>query len=109
MAIGGRCTLLWSNVAVRITLNDRDVVEVARIALGCVGPTVFRVVSAEQKLEGHALDPDRIVAAAREARAKVTPISDHRGGADYRAKMTEVLVQRALTQTMMDLKGTHHV
>ncbi|MEZ5785222.1 MAG: xanthine dehydrogenase family protein subunit M [Xanthobacteraceae bacterium] len=71
----------------------------ARIALGAVAPIVFRARAAEAMLEGKALTPALIDAAAQAAAAASRPIDDIRASADYRRQMVRVLTRRLLSQT----------
>lgn len=66
----------------------------ARIALGAVAPIVFRAVRAEAMLEGEALTPALIDAAARAAAEESAPIDDIRASAEYRRQMVRVLTRR---------------
>ena len=91
------------NIAINIGVSAAGVVEHARIALGCVGPTVFLAKSAEAVLQGKQLDQQSIAAAARLTQEEATPISDMRASADYRSKMVAVLVRRALTEVAAQL------
>lgn len=68
----------------------------ARIALGCVAPTIVRVTAAEESLVGQKLTADVIANAGRSAANAVKPIDDVRSSAEYRSEMTNVLVKRAL-------------
>ena len=70
----------------------------ARIALGAVGPRPFRAVEAEAGLVGAPLDPASVARAGALAARAAQPISDVRGGADYRRAMVEALVIRGLTE-----------
>jgi carbon-monoxide dehydrogenase medium subunit len=70
----------------------------ARIALGAVAPVVMRAREAEVLLEGEALTPDLIEAAAGQAVAESSPIDDVRASADYRRHSVHVLTRRLLTQ-----------
>jgi carbon-monoxide dehydrogenase medium subunit len=69
----------------------------AAIALGAVGPRPFRAREAEAVLVGAPLDAARAAQAATRAAEASRPISDVRGGADYRRAMVEALVARGLT------------
>lgn len=91
------------NIAVNIGVSSAGVVEHARIALGCVGPTVFLAKSAEAELLGKQLGEQSIFAAARLAQEEATPISDLRASANYRSKIVSVLVRRALTEAAAQL------
>jgi xanthine dehydrogenase iron-sulfur cluster and FAD-binding subunit A len=83
------------NLAIVLTL-DGPIVREARIALGSVAPTVVRAPEAEAALVGSTLDETSRREAARIARSSVRPISDLRGGADYRLATVESLVAEAL-------------
>jgi carbon-monoxide dehydrogenase medium subunit len=83
------------NVAVVLTLADRLVTD-ARIALGCLAPTIVRAATAEQYLRGKALDEDVCRETGRLASADVRPIDDLRGSASYRLETTSALVAQAL-------------
>lgn len=68
----------------------------AAIALLAAGPVPVRAAAAEQALVGHRVDD----AVAREAAAvavkDVKPLADIHGGSDYRRRVLEALVRRAL-------------
>ena len=96
------------NVAVRISLSASGVVENARIALGCVGPTVFLAKTAEAQLQGKLIGEQTILAAAQCAEEESTPISDLRASGDYRSNIVAVLVRRALTEAAGELLGKGH-
>jgi len=70
----------------------------ARIALGAVAPIVMRAVEAERMLEGEALTPELIEAAARQAAEATSPIDDLRASGKYRRRCVNVLTSRLLTQ-----------
>jgi carbon-monoxide dehydrogenase medium subunit len=68
-----------------------------RIGLGAVSPRPMRAQGAEALLTGvPADDNEAITQAARMASQESRPISDHRGSAEYRRMMVEVLVRRAI-------------
>jgi xanthine dehydrogenase iron-sulfur cluster and FAD-binding subunit A len=83
------------NTAVVLTFDDDQVAE-ARIALGCVAPTVVRAKEAEAALAGRPLNDASIAAAAALATEAAAPIDDIRSGAEYRREAVGVLVHRAL-------------
>ncbi|HEY3365422.1 MAG TPA: xanthine dehydrogenase family protein subunit M [Symbiobacteriaceae bacterium] len=73
----------------------------ARVALGAVAPTVFRVAAAEDALTRCVpLTPEAVREAAWAARAASRPISDIRAGAEYRRAMAENLVLRGLVRAL---------
>jgi carbon-monoxide dehydrogenase medium subunit len=78
---------------------DRTVLS-ARLAFGCVAPTIARTPIAEAYLVGKTLSPDVIAEAARLAAAGPSPIDDIRGSAEYRVEMIRVLTLRALRALM---------
>lgn len=83
------------NIALVITFDD-DVVVDARIALGCLAPTIMRAATAETYLCGKMLDNDVCAEAGRLACADVSPISDLRGSAGYRLSTLAALVAEGL-------------
>lgn len=70
----------------------------ARIALGAVAPVVFRARKAETMLQGEALTPALITAAAAVAAEASRPIDDIRASARYRRDMVHVLTRRLLSR-----------
>jgi CO/xanthine dehydrogenase FAD-binding subunit len=88
------------SVAIRVELDAGGRCGAVAIALGAVAPRPFRASEAEAALRGHRLDPDRIAAAAELAAAAARPISDVRGGEDYRRAMVRALVARGLGQAV---------
>ena len=85
------------SAAARLVAGEDGTITAARIALGSVAPTPIRAYAAEKLLEGRALRPEDIQAAAALARQSVQPITDVRASAEYRSRMVEVLTRRALT------------
>ncbi len=86
-------------VAVLVDLKDgacRDI----RIALEAVAPTPIRAKKAEAVLKGQTLDDNLIGKAAQTAAEESKPIDDHRASAEYRREMVEVLVRRAIKQSI---------
>lgn len=71
-------------------------VATARLALGCVAPTVVRAGTAEAYLAGRVLDEAACHEAGRLAASDAAPIDDLRGSADYRREAVAALVARAL-------------
>ena len=91
-----------TGVAVLIVAQD-GVCSRARIALGSVGPTIFRAKAAEAMLTGKALDEDIIEQAARAAADQSSPIDDIRASAGYRLQTAFSLTRRLLTQAWKQL------
>lgn len=74
-----------------------------RIALGSVGPVVFRASKAEQYLEEFPPDDAVFVKAAELARDASLPISDVRAGAEYRREMVRNLTFQGLQEVFSEL------
>lgn len=68
------------------------------IAIGCAAPTPLRMRRSEALLAERGVDERTIAEAAGLAAEDVSPISDHRGSAEYRRAMSQVLVQRLLNR-----------
>jgi len=83
------------SVATVVHLED-GVCRHARIGLGAVGSTPLRARRAEAVLLGSALSPKTIAEAAAIAKSEVEPYDDARGSANYKRRMVEVFVRRAL-------------
>ncbi len=87
------------NCAVVLGLNETKVTK-ARIALGAVGPTVFRALDAEASLANQTINDELFLQAGELAGQAANPISDIRASGDYRSKMISVHVKRALHQAL---------
>lgn len=83
-----------AGVAVRVSL-DKEAVQVARIVLGCVGPTPVRAKKAEALVIGKILNTDTIREAAAMASQECSPIGDLRGSEEYKRAIIKTLVRRA--------------
>ncbi len=94
------------SVACQISLdNDQQTILKAGIALGAVGPTPLFSQQAVDALVGNKAGQDTLAAAARAAAQDARPIDDHRGSAQYRRAMVEVLTRRALEQALAQAQG----
>jgi xanthine dehydrogenase iron-sulfur cluster and FAD-binding subunit A len=83
------------SVAVVVEFDGPRVTD-ARIALGCVAPTIVRSPQAEASLGGTTLDREARTRAAALAASSIAPIDDVRAGAAYRRTAVAALVERAL-------------
>ena len=83
-----------AGVAVRVSL-DKEAVQVARIVLGCVGPTPVRAKKAEALVMGKILNADLIREAGALASQECSPIGDLRGSEEYKRAIVMTLVRRA--------------
>jgi carbon-monoxide dehydrogenase medium subunit len=82
------------SAAVNLTLDDRGVVQSARVALGAAAPTVLVVEEAAEILTGSRVEDktlDRLAAACSGA---CRPIDDKRGTVEFRRKVAGVLAKR---------------
>ncbi len=76
-----------------------------RVAFGAVAPTPFRSARIEDALRGKALDAalvGRVVALVAD---EISPITDMRASAEYRTRMTEVMLDRGLWAAVGRLSG----
>jgi carbon-monoxide dehydrogenase medium subunit len=83
------------SIALVIALEGENVSN-ARIALGCLAPTVVRAPTAEAFLQGKRLSPEVCAEAGRLACEDVRPIDDLRGSAAYRLATLATLVAEGL-------------
>ena len=79
--------------AVRMRVSG-GTIEEARIAYGGVGPNIIRLRKTESFLHGRPLDEDVMREAGRIARTEIAPISDVRGGAEYRAQLGQNILRK---------------
>ena len=86
-----------AGVAVRVTL-DKEAVQVARIVLGCVGPTPVRARRAEALVTGQILNAETIREAGSLASQECSPIGDLRGSEEYKRAIVRTLVKRTLIE-----------
>ena len=66
-----------------------DTIQNIRLAYGGVGPVVLRLPKTEALLKGKAIDGAVMREAGRLARTEITPMSDVRGGEDFRYQLAE--------------------
>jgi xanthine dehydrogenase iron-sulfur cluster and FAD-binding subunit A len=89
------------SIAAVVKIAD-GVVEEARIALGCLAPTIVRAKNAELALVGKPLTSEAIAAAGRAVLEDISPIGDVRGSAEYRGLASSALLERALERIAND-------
>jgi carbon-monoxide dehydrogenase medium subunit len=104
--IGQRRAVTISKVSAAgfLTFNG-EVVEVCRLALGAVAPTVIRLHQAEKLIEGRQLNPALIEEASSLAGEVCTPITDIRSTVEYRCSMSKVLIKRGLISILEEING----
>lgn len=79
---------------------EHDLILKARVTMGSVAPIIIHSPSAEEYLVGKRLDQDTAKEAGVLAAQDIRPISDIRGGEDYRRYMMQVLVEDALLEIL---------
>jgi CO/xanthine dehydrogenase FAD-binding subunit len=77
-----------------------------RVAFGAVAPTPIRSARIEDALRGKPLDDTVIADAVAMVRGEISPITDIRASAEYRTRMTEVMLKRGLVAAVERLAGT---
>jgi carbon-monoxide dehydrogenase medium subunit len=76
-------------------------VDVARIAVGSVGPRALRVVEAERRITGAPVDDEAALRTAAELAAEASnAVEDANGSAEYKANLARVLVERCLREAV---------
>jgi carbon-monoxide dehydrogenase medium subunit len=85
------------NCCVLLEMQGDSIVNAA-VTMGSVAPTVIHSAGAEEFLKGKALNAETIKRASELAAIDTKPISDIRGGADYRQYMMQVIVEDALNE-----------
>jgi CO/xanthine dehydrogenase FAD-binding subunit len=94
-------TLSIVSVAAGVTTNGkREIIDV-RISLGAVAPTPMRAYKAEQLLQGRTASAELLEEAAAVAASETRPISDLRASAEYRRRLSALLVGRALEHVLV--------
>lgn len=91
--------------AVYLALDASGACTEARIALGAVAPTVMRAHEAEAALTGGPVDEDSAAEAGRLAAGEARPISDQRGGAEFRRHLVEVMTTRSILRAAERARG----
>jgi len=87
------------SAAAGVAVRDNQIAT-ARIALGAVAPIPLRAHKAEQVLSGQKITPEVLAEVANMAAAEISPISDMRGSAEFRRRISAVLVRRALEKAI---------
>jgi len=75
---------------------DGELINEARISLGAVSPTIFRVEKAENNLLGKKISAETIDETGRLCFEAATPISDIRASEEYRDHILPVLIEKAM-------------
>lgn len=83
------------SAGVNLTVDKKNIITAARVALGAVAPTALRVKAAEKALIGNTLDEQSLQALATACADACNPIDDKRGTVAYRTRVAGVLAKRA--------------
>jgi len=83
------------SAGVNLTVDKKNIITAARVALGAVAPTALRVKAAEKALIGNTLDEQTLLTLADACSAACNPIDDKRGTVAYRTRVAGVLAKRA--------------
>lgn len=83
------------NVAVRLDMAG-NVCKEARLAMGCVGPTLVRLKKTEARLKGVELSDQVLQQVAETVLLEINPIDDIRSTAEYRRQVAGIFVKRAI-------------
>ncbi len=95
------------NVAVAVEAEGGGC-RLARIALDAIAPTPMRVPEAERLLEARGFGEAALDEVSAIVSRAVRPISDHRSSADYRRRLSGILVRRALRSCLDGAAGGAH-
>jgi carbon-monoxide dehydrogenase medium subunit len=99
--MGLRNAMAISVISLGVVLEMRKgVCRRIRIAFGAVAPKPIRAYQAENILLGKEITPELLQACGSQAEREISPITDIRGGAEYRRAMASVLLQRALSEAL---------
>ncbi len=85
------------NASIILTMND-EVVSEASITLGSVTPVIVHAKKAEEALVGKKINEIIASEIADLVKQDISPISDIRSSADYRKKISVLIVRRGLEQ-----------
>ncbi|MCG7851551.1 MAG: FAD binding domain-containing protein, partial [Methanosarcinaceae archaeon] len=77
-----------------------NVCQGARLAMGCVAPTLVRMKKAEEILKGKEITDAVLKEVVEAVKAEVTPIDDVRSSAWYRKEVSGVLVKRTIEKAL---------
>jgi carbon-monoxide dehydrogenase medium subunit len=77
-----------------------------RVAFGAVAPTPFRSTRIEDALRGKPLDEELVAEVVAMVSDEISPITDMRASAEYRTRMTEVMLERGLWEASARFAGT---
>jgi carbon-monoxide dehydrogenase medium subunit len=77
-----------------------------RVAFGAVAPTPIRSTRIEETLNGKTLDDELVAEVVALVGSEISPITDMRASAEYRTRMSEVMLERGLWAATERLSGS---
>jgi carbon-monoxide dehydrogenase medium subunit len=90
------------DVAAWVRLDETGATAEARIALGSVGPVIFRATAAEAVLRGQLPGDEQLREVSELAASAAEPDDDIRGSAAYKRELIKVLVGRCVRLAVAD-------
>jgi len=88
-----------ANVTVILGFKN-ELVNDARISLGAVSPTIFRIEKAEKYILGKKISAETITETGRLCFEAATPISDIRASEEYRDHILPLLIEKAISEIL---------
>ena len=76
-----------------------------RVAFGAVAPTPIRSTRIERALSGNPLNDELVADVVAMVADEISPITDMRASAEYRTRITEVMLERGLVAATQRLAG----
>ncbi len=77
---------------------DNELINDARVSMGAVSPTIFRVKKAEKYLLGERITSETIAETGKLCNEAADPISDIRASEEYRDHILPVLIDKAMNE-----------
>jgi len=87
------------NAAVRLEM-DGTICKSARMAMGCVGPTMLRLPKCEAAVTGKTLDETVLKSLQDIVQSEISPIDDKRSTAEYRRSVAGVVLKRIIRHAL---------
>ena len=100
--------LAIAGVACLLVMDSKSRCERVRIAMGAVAPTPLRAKEAEALMTGEKIGDELVEQVAKKAAEEAKPISDVRATANYRREIIEVLVKRAIKESINRIESRVH-
>lgn len=104
--IGRRKTVCLSliNCAAALRIDEKGIIEEARVALGALAPTPMRAMEAEKLLVGKNPSLELFEEAGKIAMNEIKPTTSYRASAEYKRLLTEAVVKRTLEDSLSQFK-----